>query len=316
MSNAFIIKHRCLKSITMKIQRLQHLVTLAESCNFHKAAELCHITQPAFTRSIQAAEAEYGLQLFDRSSTGVTCTAAGFIAIERARRVLFENRSLSRDLKLYKDKLIGSLSFGVGPYPAAVIAPSLVIELRNRFPNIQVSVDVNNSEQLAHKVRNEELDFYLADMSNVVADSDLIVQRVSKLTASFYVRAGHPLLKNDHLTSSMMIPFGLAGVRVHKDILIGIGQAMGLPLGEQLQLSVQCDDLSLIKQMGLQTDTVIAYPDAQAAKEVESGRLVKLHIEGFVGPYSDMALTYLKGRTFSPIASFAVDFIKTSFQTG
>ena len=295
----------------MKIQRLQHLVTLAESGNFHKAAELCHITQPAFTRSIQAAEEEYGLQLFDRNSNSVTCTAAGDIAVERARKVLFENRSLSRDLKLYKDKLIGTLSFGVGPYPAAVIAPSLVIELRNRFPSIQVNVEVNNSEQLTQKVRNEELDFYLADMSNVVADTDLIVQRVRKLAAGFYVRAGHPLLKNDKITPAMMIPFGLASVRAHANILLSVSVAMGLPPSTPLQYSVQCDDLSLIKQIGLQTDTVIAYPQLQAAQEVASGHLVQLPVEEFVSPYSDMALTYLKGRTFSPIADFAVNFIQS-----
>ena len=295
----------------MKIQRLQHLVILAESGNFHKAAELCHITQPAFTRSIQAAEEEYGLQLFDRNSNGVTCTAAGAIAVERARKVLFENRSLSRDLKLYKNKLIGSLSFGVGPYPAAVIAPSLVIELRNRFPNIQVNVEVNNAEQLTQKLRSEELDFYLADMRNVITDADLVVEQVGKLTAGFYVRAGHPLLKNNKLEPAMMIPFGFASVRAHNDILITLGEAMGLPLGTPLQFSVQCDDLSLIKQIGLQTDTVIAYPEVEAAKEVESGRLVKLQIKGFVSPYSDMALTYLKGRTFSPIADFAVNFIQS-----
>src|SRR4051794_34588791 len=90
--------------LIMEFRRLQHLVALADAGNFHKAAEKCHITQPAFTRSIQAAEDEYGLQLFDRRPNGVTVTAAGAIAVERARRLIFEDRCLTRDLKLFKDK--------------------------------------------------------------------------------------------------------------------------------------------------------------------------------------------------------------------
>ena len=42
----------------MDIRRLQHLVTLAEKRNFARAAEALHLSQPALTRSVQAAEAE------------------------------------------------------------------------------------------------------------------------------------------------------------------------------------------------------------------------------------------------------------------
>ena len=107
----------------MDIKRLKHLVALAEERNFGRAAERVHLSQPAFSRSVQNAEAELGLQLFDRGSLEVSCTSAGSFVIERARKLLFDSRCLERDVSLYRERLIGDLAFGVGPFPAATLVP-------------------------------------------------------------------------------------------------------------------------------------------------------------------------------------------------
>ncbi len=46
-----------------------------------------HLSQPAFSRSIQTLERRAGLQLFDRKGGDVRPTAAGEFLIERARRL-------------------------------------------------------------------------------------------------------------------------------------------------------------------------------------------------------------------------------------
>ena len=67
--------------IRMDLRRLKHLVTLADARNFGRAALLCHVSQSAFSRSVQAAEEELGLKLFDRGSLEVTCTDAGAFVV-------------------------------------------------------------------------------------------------------------------------------------------------------------------------------------------------------------------------------------------
>ena len=103
----------------MNLRRLAHIVALAERRNFARASEEVHLSQPALTRSIQAAEAELGLRLFDRGTTQVTPTPAGEFVIERARRLVFDGRCLKRDVDLYRDRKLGDTAFGVGPFPAA-----------------------------------------------------------------------------------------------------------------------------------------------------------------------------------------------------
>ena len=82
----------------MDLKRLKHLVTLADTRNFGRAALQCHLSQSAFSRSVQAAEEELGLLLFDRGSLEVTCTQAGALVVERARTLLFESHCLERDV--------------------------------------------------------------------------------------------------------------------------------------------------------------------------------------------------------------------------
>lgn len=125
----------------MEIRRLKHLVALADTRNFGRAALQCHLSQPAFSRSIQAAEEELGLQLFDRGSLEVRCTDAGAFVVERARKLVFDSRCLERDVSLYRERLIGDLAIGVGPYPAATLVPALLIDMRQRFPGVNVRVE-------------------------------------------------------------------------------------------------------------------------------------------------------------------------------
>ena len=44
----------------MDLRRLQHLLALDEQRHFARAAEQVHLSQPAFSRSIQALERELG----------------------------------------------------------------------------------------------------------------------------------------------------------------------------------------------------------------------------------------------------------------
>ncbi len=293
----------------MDLKRLKHLVALADSRNFGRAATQCHLTQSAFSRSIQAAEDELGLLLFDRGPVEVTCTDAGSFVVERARKLLFESRCLERDVSLYRERLVGDLAFGVGPFPAATVVPPLLTEIRTRFAGVCVRVEVNNADFLATHLRAEELDFYLADVRNVVAAPDLTINRVAKLPAGFYVRAGHPLLMQPHITAAALLPWGLASVRLPEVMRIGLGALMGLAAGTPLPLAVECDDLSLLKSLALSSDTVIGCADMGAIQDVQAGRLERLDVADIAPLYADMAIVSLKGRSYSLMAQFAVDFI-------
>lgn len=61
----------------METKWLEDFVSLAETRSFSRSAQLRHVTQPAFSRRIQALEAWAGCDLVDRSSYPTRLTPAG-----------------------------------------------------------------------------------------------------------------------------------------------------------------------------------------------------------------------------------------------
>ncbi len=296
----------------MDLRRLKHLVALADERHFGRAASRVHLSQPAFSRSIQAAEAELGLQLFDRGMQEITCTSAGQFVIARARKLLFDSRCLERDVGLYRERLMGDLAFGVGPFPAVALVPRLIIDLRTRYPGINSRVEVNNWRYLLDHLRTEELDFFVADVRNVPPAHDLDIELIGQQPAGFYVRRDHPLLalKKKKLVAADLLPYGLASVRLPPEVTHALAGMFGLEDGQRLPIAVECDDLHLLKRVALSTDTVLAAVTDVVVQEVASGAMQLIEVEGVPQQHSQLGVVSLKGRSYSPAAEFAVDFLR------
>ena len=174
---------------------------------------------------------------------------------------------------------------------------------------MSVRLEVNNADFLATHLRAEELDFYLADVRNVVAAPDLHISRVANLPGGFYVRAGHPLLSLERVTGAALLPYGIASVRLPEAVRTGLAPPMGLEAGKRVPLALECDDLSLLKALALGSDTVIGSTDVGTVQDVQAGQLVRLEVVDIPPMFSDMAIVSLKGRSYSLMAQFAVDFI-------
>jgi DNA-binding transcriptional LysR family regulator len=95
----------------MELAWLDDFIELAERLSFSSAAEARHITQPAFSRRIQALEAWIGTPLFLRSTHGVTLTAAGAHLRSRADALSRDVRQLRSEALEVAGRETASLSF-------------------------------------------------------------------------------------------------------------------------------------------------------------------------------------------------------------
>lgn len=85
----------------MELLWLEDFYVLAQSGNFSRAAELRHVTQPAFSRRIRALENWVGVDLFERTTQGAVLTDAGRQMIESAQeltRRLYQMRQEAREV--------------------------------------------------------------------------------------------------------------------------------------------------------------------------------------------------------------------------
>jgi DNA-binding transcriptional LysR family regulator len=286
----------------MDLRRLAHIVALAERRNFARASEAVHLSQPALTRSIQAAEAELGLRLFDRGSAQVTPTPAGDFVIERARRLVFDGRCLKRDVELYRERKLGDTAFGVGPFPAATFLAALLAALRREFSQVALRVEVRNWEQLLGLLLDEDIEFFVADTRELPRDPRLVLKALRREPAGFYVRGGHPLGGRRSVKLREIWAYGVASVRLPKSVGSALARLLELAPHTPLPIALACDDVEILKKTVLASDLVLGAPHAAVDDQVQSGALRKLRVTGLPPLSAMMGIVALRGRTPSPMA--------------
>ena len=77
----------------------RYLLTVAQTRNITRAAEMLHISQPALTKAIRRQEKDLGVTLFDRSTTPLKLTYAGERFLESARKLLDIGTAMREEMK-------------------------------------------------------------------------------------------------------------------------------------------------------------------------------------------------------------------------
>lgn len=72
----------------MTLQTLEYFIAVAQYRNFTKAAQACHVTQPALSRAIRSLEEELGCPLLLRAGRRAALTPEGEVCLTEARRLL------------------------------------------------------------------------------------------------------------------------------------------------------------------------------------------------------------------------------------
>jgi DNA-binding transcriptional LysR family regulator len=288
----------------LDFRHLDHLVALADELHFARAADRVHLSQPAFSRSIQAIERAVGMRLFDREAGGVKPTSAGQYLVERARALLFEARNLARDVDIYRDGLLGDIAFGAGPFPAATLMPRVLPELRRLHPQVNLRVEVSSWNLLLDRLAREDIEFFVSEVRDLPGDRALDIRSIGHQRGRFYVRAGHELAAR-RCSVEEMWAFGVVATRLPQAVRVAMGKLLRLPAGQALPLSLECDDFTILRAVALSSDSVLGATDAAARADVEAGLLVAVDLQGLPPLFAEMGLVYLRHRTPSPMAQRA-----------
>ena len=77
---------------------LRYLVALHEHRHFGRAAQACHITQPALSNALRALEKEFGVVVVRRGRSFEGFTPEGERVLATAQRMLHEHQVLQQDM--------------------------------------------------------------------------------------------------------------------------------------------------------------------------------------------------------------------------
>lgn len=117
----------------METKWLEDFVSLAETRSFSRSAQLRHVTQPAFSRRIQALEAWAGTDLVDRSSYPTSLTPAGLTLYDQALEVLQALQNTRAVMRAHSSTSSDMIEFAVPHTLAFTFFPAWVSSLRENF---------------------------------------------------------------------------------------------------------------------------------------------------------------------------------------
>ncbi|MHB1121690.1 MAG: LysR family transcriptional regulator [Ramlibacter sp.] len=146
----------------METKWLEDFVSLAETHSFSRSAQLRHVTQPAFSRRIQALEAWAGTDLVDRSSYPTRLTPAGETLYAQSMEMLQALQSTRAMLRGHSSAAQDVIDFAVPHTLAFTFFPQWVSSLREPFGPIKSRLIALNVHDAAMRLVEGGCDLLIA----------------------------------------------------------------------------------------------------------------------------------------------------------
>jgi LysR family hydrogen peroxide-inducible transcriptional activator len=146
----------------MEIHQLRYFVAVADTGNFSRAAERCHVSQPSLSQQIIKLEGEIGQPLFDRAGRRVLLTEAGRLLLDHARSALMTLENAARRIEDLQTTMRGRLSVGVIPTVAPYLLPAVVKEFLADFPQIELTIQEDYTGRLLAGLSEGAIDVAIA----------------------------------------------------------------------------------------------------------------------------------------------------------
>ncbi|HCW54038.1 MAG TPA: LysR family transcriptional regulator, partial [Clostridium sp.] len=107
----------------MQINKLYYFVCVAKYLNFTKAAEECHLAQPAISQQINSLENELGFKLFNRSSRNVSLTDSGKVFYESVKSIIDDYNEAIRKAESVACGYKGIITLGICGETESLVIP-------------------------------------------------------------------------------------------------------------------------------------------------------------------------------------------------
>ncbi|MBA1291645.1 LysR family transcriptional regulator [Pseudomonas japonica] len=194
----------------MDLRQLRYIIALNDYRSFVRAADAMGITQPAFSRSIQSLEQEFGCQLVDRADKALRPTPEGEVLLAHARHLVQGAARLSSEVGQMTKLDAGRVRFGCGPSPAAAVLSQALTRFHRQRPGIQLHFVVDDWERLGRALNRDEIEFFIADIRPFEADLNFDTQPLAQRSGQFFCRPGHPLAGRSTLIAADVFAYPLA----------------------------------------------------------------------------------------------------------
>ncbi len=263
----------------METKWLEDFVSLAETRSFSRSATLRHVTQPAFSRRIQALEAWAGTDLVDRSSYPTSLTPAGETLYAQSLEILQSLQSTRAMLRGHSAAGQDVIEFAVPHSLAFTFFPAWVSSLRETFGPIKSRLIALNVHDAVMRLVEGNCDL-LVSFHHPSQPFQLDAERYEMLTLGHEVLApyvkpdaeGEPLYRLPGRSGHPLPYLGYAPGAYLSRMVDQLLKDSGTPI--HLDRVYETDMAEGLKAMALEGHGIAFLPQSAVKKEVRARKLV------------------------------------------
>jgi DNA-binding transcriptional LysR family regulator len=312
VSNAFDATLPYTGRMALEIRQMRHVLALAELGSFARAASVLHLSQSALSRSIQVIEQQVGAALFLRSAAGVVPTDIGRVLAQRARQVVQMAEEIEQEVLSNRTLQTGQLCVGTGPYPIETIITPALTRFISTHPLISIRLQLADWDMLLPRLRAREMDFFVAEISTLQREPDLIVEPMSAHALYFVGRRDHPLARRTGVKPGDTFAFPFAAParippRLLAPMLSAKTQAADATSLARPFPTIECNVVSAVKRVVEGSDALTALTLSCMATELQDRRLTLIGSEPWMTVH--YGVVSLKDRPMSSAAARLREFV-------
>lgn len=263
----------------METKWLEDFVSLADTRSFSRSAQLRHVTQPAFSRRIQALEAWAGTDLVDRSSYPTRLTPAGQTLYTQSLEMLQGLQSTRAMLRGHSSAGQDFIEFALPHSLAFTFFPAWVSSLREKFGPLKSRLIALNVHDAVLRLMEGNCDFLISyhhDSQPFQLDPERyeMVSLGQEVLAPFCrpTAEGEPEFRLPGTVSKPLPYLGYApGAYLGRIVALILKQA---PAAIHLDRVYETDMAAGLKAMAIEGHGVAFLPFSAVRKELRSKKLV------------------------------------------
>ncbi len=183
------------------LRQLDTFLEVARQLSVSRAAELLHVTQPAVSMQIRQLEEIGGMALYEPAGRKIRLTDAGLDFEAYAIAAVAQLKQLEDAMAQRRGLRKGRVTLAIVS-TAKYFVPMLLVKFRKRFPDIEVSLQIHNRENIMRLLSRNEVDLVI--MGRAPDSLDCIATAFATNPLGVISSPEHPLSRRRGAPLSML----------------------------------------------------------------------------------------------------------------
>jgi DNA-binding transcriptional LysR family regulator len=299
----------------MNIQNLRNFIKLAHYKSFSELAHDLPIAQSTLSHQISQLEKAFGVILINRSTKKFEITEAGTILLDYAQKIINQFDACVKDLSKYSDIKFEDIIISASTTPGSYILPRDIAAFRDKVPNVNFKVKINNSLKSIENIVKGLADFAgIGSFINYSKDNFDII-KIGEDQLKFICSPNHKLLENGKniikFTDLVKYPF------VWREKGSGMRNAFEhqFPDYKKLNIKLEMNDNDSIISAVSESSYFSIMSEMMAGNAEKAGLIKSLDIKGFTH-IAKRELFFIKSKEkeLSELKNSFWDYIKKKYE--